>query len=123
MVLGKIYRCAHKTDKESVVSILLEHRHDKHETLLFEAEAVAILCKPLYSLLSLLNYGVESNSMYSVFSFPVYRISISPIFANPIAAATEAEAVRHLYTTVTDAYGCLGVMQIAVGKLKPMSCL
>ena len=44
MVLGKIYRVSHKIDKESVCSILLEHRHEK-TALLFEAEALAVLCK------------------------------------------------------------------------------
>lgn len=45
MVLGKSYRVSYKKDKDSVSSILLEHRKEKDEALLFEADAVAVLCK------------------------------------------------------------------------------
>ncbi|RWS07386.1 synaptojanin-1-like protein [Dinothrombium tinctorium] len=73
MVLGKIFRVSHKIDKESVYSVLLEHRNDKSESLLFEAEAIAVL------------------------------------------SAEECDSMRQMYTTVVDVYGCLGVLQIAVG--------
>lgn len=45
MVLSKSYRVYHKSDKDAVHSIILEHRNQKSETLLFEAGAVAVLCK------------------------------------------------------------------------------
>ncbi|KAI1286204.1 Synaptojanin-1 [Halotydeus destructor] len=74
MVLGKVYRVSYALNKEGVCSILLEHRNDKSEALLFETEAIGIL------------------------------------------SATETDSVRHLYSTITDAYGCLGVLQIALAE-------
>lgn len=32
-----------------------------------------------------------------------------------MTAQSEADSVRHLYSTVLDAYGCLGVLQLAIG--------
>src|SRR5688572_15566512 len=33
-----------------------------------------------------------------------------------MTAAQEAESVKSLYSTVTDAYGCLGSLQLAIGE-------
>lgn len=45
MVLSKGFRVLHKFDKDSVYSVLLEQKNNKNESLLFEADAVAMLSK------------------------------------------------------------------------------
>lgn len=45
MVLGKVFKAWYKIDKNSAYSLLLEKRNDKSQSLLFEAELIATLCK------------------------------------------------------------------------------
>lgn len=91
----KGFRVLEKSKPPSPHSILLEHR-GKENTLLFESQAIAVLCKLFFSLLLLLSLHFE-----------IFLLS---------SATQETEAVKKQYTKILDAYGCLGVLQLNAGE-------
>lgn len=96
MAMGKNYRVLEKNKPEQPHSIILEHR-SRPETLLFESQAVANLCK---------------KSELSIFFRSALKIPLPFV----LIAAQETEAVRKQYVKILDAYGCLGVLQINAGE-------
>ena len=94
MAMGKNYRVLEKKMPEQAHSVILEHR-SKPETLLFESQAVANLCKQK-------NLSIFSPTKFLLWIF--------------FAAAQETEAVRKQYSKIVDAYGCLGVLQLNAGE-------
>ena len=61
MVLGKLFRIYHKTDKDKIYSVLLENKNDKSETLLFESGAIGILCKLIIWFIRKFSNFLKSN--------------------------------------------------------------
>lgn len=86
----KSFRVLEKSMPPSPHSVLLE-RKGRDETLLFESEAIAVLCKSVSK--------VKNSHTKSIF-----------------IAAQETDAVKKQYTKILDAYGCLGVLQIYAGE-------
>ncbi|XP_075677647.1 synaptojanin [Dermatophagoides pteronyssinus] len=103
MVLGKIFRIYHKTDKNNVYSVLLENKNDRSESLLFESGCIDILgtreneaIKPLYHMLMdvygclgilNLNIGIDQQQNYLVCI--VSCVSIGKIQNSEIFCITE----------------------------------
>ena len=84
----KSFSVLEKSKPPNPHSVLLQRR-GKDETLLFESQAVAVLCK-------------LSQSNFSRFQCC-------------ISASPETEVVKKEYTKILDAYGCLGVLQLYSG--------
>jgi hypothetical protein len=61
MAMGKNYRVLEKNKPEQAHSVILEHR-SKPETLLFESQAVANLCKSKFYRFFLSSHGIFSPS-------------------------------------------------------------
>ncbi|CAG2120117.1 unnamed protein product, partial [Medioppia subpectinata] len=64
-------------------------------------------------------HKLDNNSVYSVLlDNKNYKHESLLLEADAIATLgpSEADSVRHLYSTVLDAYGCLGVLQLSVGE-------
>lgn len=101
MAMYKAFRVFEKSIPPSPHSVLLEHKAKEH-TLLFESQAVAVLCKCVLTCFSHIIYFFLHLSFLKVHFL--------------IAAAQETEAVKKQYTKILDAYGCLGVLQVYSGE-------
>lgn len=97
MAMSKGFRVLEKSKPPSPHSILLEHRN-KSDALLFESQAVAVLCKWIQSTI----HKLILIKILSTLSF---------------TAAQETEIIRKNYTKIQDAYGCLGVLQLNAGEI------
>lgn len=112
MAMGKCFRLFEKVNPPNPYSILLEQRN-KEETLLFESQAVAILC--MYFYLSIYLEICMVLIKYFFYNFDKFEIKLIYKRLDCFSAAHETESVKRQYTKLLDAYGCLGVLQLNAG--------
>lgn len=62
MAMGKAYRVLEKVKPPSPYSVLLEHRF-RNESLLFESQAVAVLCEYFMRLFAKARTDIHPNQM------------------------------------------------------------